>query len=333
MAGLELLLLVVLGGALIARRRRAGREADGRKCSRPAAAAAKPRVARAEGAPSGRRRVASLARSRSLVLNGNGRQGAAAAAAQRVSGAATAFARSRTLRGWTIRAASSCIGAASKARASGWRDLGVRAVGPLDGIRPGQLHGAHGSSSSGHSPRVPIARFCSACGARLTGLPPVVCTECGAEHWRNAKPCANAIVAENGRVLLALRAHAPWLGAWGAPGGFCEYDEHPIEAVEREVLEEVGLPVRVTGFIGIWLSRYADTAGPENDVIASPLPRPTDGQATGELDAAEVAEARWSRGTSCRSGWRSGRPAFRARRLARRHRSRSDGSPCRTGPN
>ena len=42
----------------------------------------------------------------------------------------------------------------------------------------------------------------------------------------------------------------------GHPGGFCEAEEHPIATAEREVLEETGHAVRVTGFVGIWLDDY-----------------------------------------------------------------------------
>ena len=79
-----------------------------------------------------------------LVLNGNGRQGAAASAASRVSrhgyrigGVANAprsdFTRSlvmyrRGFEGEGRRLA---------------RDLGIRIVGPLDGLRASQLHGAN----------------------------------------------------------------------------------------------------------------------------------------------------------------------------------------------
>ena len=90
---------------------------------------------------------------------------------------------------------------------------------------------------------MPEVRFCSACGAELPSLPPVTCAACGTSHWLNPKPCANAIVVDGDKVLLARRAYAPWKDGWGAPGGFCEVGEHPIETAEREVLEETGLRV------------------------------------------------------------------------------------------
>jgi len=83
---------------------------------------------------------------------------------------------------------------------------------------------------------------CPACGAALPGPPPVTCPACGAEHWRNAKPCAGALVTDgDGRLLLLRRAIEPWLGWWDIPGGFCDAEEHPMECAAREAREETGL--------------------------------------------------------------------------------------------
>jgi ADP-ribose pyrophosphatase YjhB (NUDIX family) len=142
---------------------------------------------------------------------------------------------------------------------------------------------------------MPEVRFCSACGAELESPPPVTCSACGTSHWRNPKPCANGIVVDGDRVLLARRAYAPWKDRWGSPGGFCEHGEHPIETVEREVLEETGLRVRVTGYLGVWVDEYADDrAVPSNDVInvAYYLAEPVGGDEAA-YDLAEVSELRW----------------------------------------
>ena len=81
---------------------------------------------------------------RVVVLNGNGRQGAAAAAASRVS-----------RRGYRIGVVGNAprhdYGQSIVMYRRGFegegrrlaQDLGVKVVGPLDGMRPGQLHGAH----------------------------------------------------------------------------------------------------------------------------------------------------------------------------------------------
>jgi 8-oxo-dGTP diphosphatase len=102
-------------------------------------------------------------------------------------------------------------------------------------------------------------------------------------------------VLQGGKVLLVQRAKDPWAGAWCAPGGFCDAGEHPIETVERETLEETGLRVAVTGYIGVWVDDYEDdTAAPSIDVInvayytAVPLGGPE-----GPIDDGEVSERRW----------------------------------------
>jgi 8-oxo-dGTP pyrophosphatase MutT (NUDIX family) len=41
-------------------------------------------------------------------------------------------------------------------------------------------------------------------------------------------------------------------GLWGLPGGRIDAGESAIEAAVREVLEETGLQVRVTGLVGVY---------------------------------------------------------------------------------
>ncbi len=140
------------------------------------------------------------------------------------------------------------------------------------------------------------ARFCAACGAPLDEPPPTVCASCGTEQWLNAKPCANAIVVSEGNVLLVRRAHAPWLGGWCAPGGFCEGAEHPAVAAEREILEEAGVQARVTTLLGIWLDAYSDDPADEEAdriSVAYYLAEPVEGASTGRVDPAEVSESGW----------------------------------------
>ena len=141
-AAVELVLLIVIGGALLAKPDTGAKRAPAK--AKPAPSAKTPtnvapvRAAKAVPAELPRRKV------RVVVLNGNGRQGAAAAAASRVSG-----------RGYRI-------GLVGNAPAHDYpqsivmyrrgfegegrrlaRDLGITVVGPLDGMRSGQLHGAH----------------------------------------------------------------------------------------------------------------------------------------------------------------------------------------------
>ena len=101
-------------------------------------------------------------------------------------------------------------------------------------------------------------------------------------------------MVDDGKVLLAQRAYAPWRGAWGSPGGFCEVGEHPIETVEREVLEETGIRVTVTGYIGVWVDHYADDPSADDEIInVAYYHAVLRGGAGGPIDTGEVSEVRW----------------------------------------
>lgn len=145
----ELVVLLVLGGALLVK----PPDPTDVLRTRPKAVSAKPTSAapapapQPKASPVGTQRTAvELPRRKVsvLVLNGNGRQGAAAAAASRV-----------TRRGYRVNAVGNAPshdyvrsivlyrpGFKGEARRLA-RDLGVTIVSPLDGMRPSQLRGAH----------------------------------------------------------------------------------------------------------------------------------------------------------------------------------------------
>ena len=141
-AAVELFVLVVVGGALLAK------PSSGtavRPVGKHAAATAPVRAATAKthraAAP-----AAHLARGKVsvLILNGNGRQGAAASAASRISrrgyriGGVANSPRSDFTRNLVMYRR----GFEGEGRRLA-RDLGIGIVGPLDGLRTSQLHGAH----------------------------------------------------------------------------------------------------------------------------------------------------------------------------------------------
>ena len=110
-------------------------------------------------------------------------------------------------------------------------------------------------------------RFCPTCGSRTEqrlneGRERDYCRSCPRWLYDNAKPCAGALVVQNGRVLLAKRAIEPFFGFWDIPGGFLEADEHPEAGAIREVREETGIEVRLTGFVGVYMDRYEVGAEP-----------------------------------------------------------------------
>jgi 8-oxo-dGTP diphosphatase len=122
------------------------------------------------------------------------------------------------------------------------------------------------------------AHFCPVCGTPLAEQimdhrSRRVCPACGRVHWRNAKPCAGALIIRNGKVLLVRRAIEPFRGYWDIPGGFCEVDEHPTETAIREVGEETGLEIELTALLGLWMDDYAGTATLNVYYLAHPLTR------------------------------------------------------------
>ncbi len=105
--------------------------------------------------------------------------------------------------------------------------------------------------------------YCAACGARLTkaaGPDPDdrhwVCPTCGRAYYRSAKPCAGALIEQDGAVLLVRRNIAPFRDHWDIPGGYLHETEHPADGARREVREETGLRVELTQLLGIFLDRY-----------------------------------------------------------------------------
>ena len=94
----------------------------------------------------------------------------------------------------------------------------------------------------------------------------------------------------DGRVLLARRAIEPFKDCWDIPGGFLHEDEHPEDGVRREVLEETGLRVRLTGLLGIYMDRYGSDDADEWTLniyyLAEPL---DDAEPRAADDASELA--------------------------------------------
>lgn len=104
-------------------------------------------------------------------------------------------------------------------------------------------------------------KFCANCGAPLAQggvFEPQHCGQCDGWHFHNSKPCAGALVIQDGRVLLAQRGVEPFKGYWDIPGGFLEAGEHPEAGAVRELLEETGLEVRLTYLLGTYMDTYGD---------------------------------------------------------------------------
>jgi 8-oxo-dGTP diphosphatase len=141
-----------------------------------------------------------------------------------------------------------------------------------------------------------MTRFCWRCSAALAQRPPTTCAACGQPHYLNPRPCGEAVVVRDGRVLLLRRAMEPDFGAWDIPGGFCDAAEHPMHAAERELAEEAGLVGRASAYVGTWMDEYgvpeADGT-PIHTAISVYLIELDDPDATPRLQPEEASEAGW----------------------------------------
>lgn len=136
--------------------------------------------------------------------------------------------------------------------------------------------------------------FCDECGSEATGGDPTrgEAPECATHgpRWRLVRnaPCAEVVIVREGQVLLTRRARDPYEGWWELPGGFVDRGEHPTSAAVREVREELGIDVVLTGLVttSVEESPYGDT------LLITAYEAITDAEEP-EPDPGEVSEWRW----------------------------------------
>jgi 8-oxo-dGTP diphosphatase len=98
--------------------------------------------------------------------------------------------------------------------------------------------------------------YCPRCGTalepreRFGGLRPC-CPACGYVHFYDPKVAAAVFIQQAGQVLLIQRAVEPERGKWALPAGYVDAREDPRATAVREVREETGLDVRLTGLVDV----------------------------------------------------------------------------------
>lgn len=78
-------------------------------------------------------------------------------------------------------------------------------------------------------------------------------------------PAVTAVFRDGDRHLLARHADS---GRWGLIGGGIEPGEQPADAVAREVREEIGARIRVTGIVGVYGGDELVMTYPNGDRVA-----------------------------------------------------------------
>src|SRR5205085_4169922 len=78
------------------------------------------------------------------------------------------------------------------------------------------------------------------------------CPTCGFIHYLDPKVAVAVVIGDDDGVFLGKRCIDPGSGLWSFPAGYVNRGELLEEAAVREVLEELGLAVRLTGLVGAY---------------------------------------------------------------------------------
>jgi len=99
--------------------------------------------------------------------------------------------------------------------------------------------------------------FCQECGTPLEARHQEdrerpTCPNCGFIHYLDPKVAVAVVLGDDTGVLLGRRRIEPGAGLWSFPAGYVNRGEVLEEAAVREVLEELGLAVHLTGLVGVY---------------------------------------------------------------------------------
>ncbi len=109
------------------------------------------------------------------------------------------------------------------------------------------------------------------------------------KEYQNRPVTSNAIIVNNGEVLLVRRINDPFKDYWAIPGGFVEITEGTKQAAIRELLEETGVHGEVINLVGVFDSPDRDPR--RNTICIAYLIKPV---ASLEIKASDDAkEVRW----------------------------------------
>jgi len=132
-------------------------------------------------------------------------------------------------------------------------------------------------------------RYCPRCATELEEMEVrchrrLVCPACSYIFYLTPATVTCVLAERDGGILFVLRRYEPGRGEWCLPAGFVEADEQPEVSAVREVMEETGLEVRITGVYDTW----ATDEDPRTPVVSIAYTAEVTG---GELRAGDDAAA------------------------------------------
>jgi ADP-ribose pyrophosphatase YjhB (NUDIX family) len=80
----------------------------------------------------------------------------------------------------------------------------------------------------------------------------IACGSCGFILYSDPKVAVSVIVHVDGKIVMLERTLPTEQGSWAIPGGFVDAGESLETAAIREMREEVGLNIDITGLIGVY---------------------------------------------------------------------------------
>lgn len=88
-------------------------------------------------------------------------------------------------------------------------------------------------------------QYCPTCGTNqfeINNCKSKRCNKCGFIYYINPSAATAAfIINKNNELLVCRRANEPAKGTLDLPGGFIDFDETAEQAIQREILEELGV--------------------------------------------------------------------------------------------
>ncbi len=118
-----------------------------------------------------------------------------------------------------------------------------------------------------------------------------VCPNCHFIHFLDPKVAVIGLVTHGSQVLLIRRAVDPAKGMWALPGGYMDAGEMPDAALQRELLEEVGLQVKIQALLDIFPMAGANGRSP--GIVLAYQAVPANGDAIALVCDDDVCEAGW----------------------------------------
>lgn len=118
-----------------------------------------------------------------------------------------------------------------------------------------------------------------------------VCPNCHFVQFQDPKVAVIGLVTHQQQVLLIRRSVEPGKGLWALPGGYMDAGEMPEAALQRELLEEVGLPVKIHAMLDVFPMVVG--AGRTQGIVLAYHAVPIHGDQTTLICDDDVCEAGW----------------------------------------